>query len=50
MLNLIGLVVKRLLENDCPLIPKDIKSYIEPFGGGAWCSYFIKKMGRFRNI
>ena len=36
---------KRLLRKTiAPLIPKDIKSYIEPFGGGGWV-LFIRTDG-----
>lgn len=32
---------KRLLRKTiAPLIPKDIKSYIEPFGGGGWVLFY----------
>ena len=32
---------KRLLRKTIePLIPKDIKSYIEPFGGGGWILFY----------
>ena len=32
---------KRLLRKTiAPLIPEDIKSYIEPFGGGAWVLFY----------
>lgn len=35
---------KRLLRKTiCPLIPSDIKSYIEPFGGGAWILFAKEK-------
>ena len=37
---------KRLLRKVIePLVPTDIKSYIEPFGGGAWV-LFTKKNGQ----
>lgn len=35
---------KRLLRKTiAPLIPEDIKSYIEPFGGGAWVLFYKDK-------
>ncbi len=35
---------KRLLRKTiAPLIPQDIKSYIEPFGGGAWVLFYKDK-------
>ena len=35
---------KRLLRKTIePLIPKDIKSYIEPFGGGGWILFYKDK-------
>ena len=35
---------KRLLRKTiAPLIPKDIGSYIEPFGGGAWILFYKEK-------
>ena len=38
---------KRLLRKTiAPLIPTDIKSYIEPFGGGAWVT--IQDQFRFK--
>ena len=35
---------KRLLRKVIePLVPTDIKSYIEPFGGGAWVLFYKEK-------
>ena len=35
---------KRLLRKTIePLIPKDIQTYIEPFGGGAWILFYKNK-------
>lgn len=35
---------KRLLRKTiAPLIPEDIKTYIEPFGGAAWVLFYYKK-------
>ena len=35
---------KRLLRKVIePLVPTDIKSYIEPFGGGAWVLFYLEK-------
>ena len=35
---------KRLLRKTIePLIPKDIVSYIEPFGGGGWILFYKDK-------
>ena len=40
---------KRLLRKTiAPLIPKDIKSYVEPFGGGAWVLFYKDKWADLR--
>ena len=42
LLNWVG--GKRLLRKTiAPLIPSDIKSYVEPFGGGAWILFYKDK-------
>lgn len=42
LLNWVG--GKRLLRKRIePLVPKDIKSYIEPFGGAGWVLFYKDK-------
>lgn len=37
---------KRLLRKDISrLIPQDISSYIEPFGGGGWVFVLLSSLG-----
>ena len=42
---------KRLLRKVIePLVPKDIKSYIEPFGGGAWVLFYKEKWAEIKRV